>query len=419
MARSFDISKKLVWQAYLRVKANKGAEGVDGQTMEEFEQNLKGNLYRIWNRMSSGSYVPPAVMAVTIEKRSGGTRLLGIPTISDRIAQTVVKMYLEPELEPHFHEDSYGYRPGKSAIQAVSVTRERCWKYGWVFEFDIKGAFDNIDHSLLTRALKKHTNCEWVLLYIDRWLKAPMQHSDGILEQRNIGTPQGGVVSPLLMNLFLHYVFDKWMAVHEPRLPFARYADDAVVHCSTLRDAQRLQALLEKRFRECHLELHPEKSKIVCCKGDVPWIDFPVTKFEFLSYEFRLRTAVNRQGRKFVRFMPAISPSAAKAIRKEIRSWRIQNRSDKSLDDLSRMFGATLRGWINYFGRFYKSALFPTFYNLNRRLVKWATRKFKKLRRRPRRAHYWLGAVAKRQPDLFPHWQLLGLRPAIGTTGAG
>lgn len=419
MARSFDISKKLVWQAYLRVKANKGAEGIDGQTMEGFEQNLKGNLYKIWTRMSSGSYIPPAVMAVTIEKRSGGTRLLGIPTISDRIAQTVVKMTLEPELEPHFHEDSYGYRPGKSAIQAVAVTRERCWKYGWVFEFDIKGAFDNIDHSLLTLALKKHTDCEWVLLYIDRWLKAPMQHPGGILEQRTKGTPQGGVVSALLMNLFLHYVFDKWMAVHEPRLPFARYADDAVVHCSTLRDAQRLQKVLEQRFQECHLELHPEKSKIVCCKANVPWIDFPVNKFEFLSYEFRLRTAVDRHGRKFVRFMPAISPSSAKAIRKEIRSWRIPNRSDKSIDDLSRMFSAELRGWINYFGHFYKSALYPTFYNLNRKLVKWATRKFKKLRRRPRRAHYWLGAVAKRQPNLFPHWQLLGLKPAIGISGAG
>ena len=414
MARSFDISKKLVWQAYLRVKANKGAEGVDGQRIEDFEQNLKGNLYRIWNRMTSGSYIPPAVKAVTIPKRSGGKRVLGIPTISDRIAQTVVKMYLEPELEPFFHEDSYGYRPGKSAIQAVSITRERCWKYGWLFEFDIKGAFDNIDHSLLTRLLQKHTDCEWVLLYINRWLEAPMQHPNGEQEQRVKGTPQGGVVSPLLMNLFLHYVFDKWMAVHEPKLPFARYADDAVVHCPTLREAERLQVVLEQRFRECNLELHPEKSKIVCCKGNVPWVGYPVNKFEFLGYEFRLRTAVNRQGRKFVRFMPAISPSSAKAIRKEIRSWSIQNRSDKSIDDLSRMFSSKLRGWINYFGHFYKSALYPTFYNLNRKLVKWATRKFKKLRRRQRRAHYWLGAVAKRQPNLFPHWQLLGLRPAIG-----
>ena len=419
MARSYDISKQVVWQAYQRVKANKGAAGIDGETIEDFEQDLKGNLYKIWNRLTSGSYLPPAVMAVTIPKRSGGTRVLGIPTLSDRIAQTVVKMHLEPILEPCFHEDSYGYRPGKSAIQAVLKTRQRCWRYGWLYEFDIKGAFDNIDHALLMRALRKHTDNEWVLLYIERWLTAPMQHPDGVIEQRARGTPQGGVISPLLMNLFLHYVFDKWMAVHEPRLRFARYADDAVVHCSTLREAQRLQEVLERRFKECGLELHPEKSKIVCCKAYRPGIDYPVCKFEFLGYEFRLRTAVTRDGRKFVQMLPAISPSSAKAIRAEIRSWDLQNRSDKSIEDLSRMFGAKLRGWINYFGYFYKSALHPTFYNLNRKLVKWATRKYKKLRKRPRRAHYWLGAVAKRQPELFPHWQLLGLRPAIGITGAG
>ena len=419
MARSYDISKQVVWQAYQRVKANKGAAGIDGQTIEDFEQDLKGNLYKIWNRLTSGSYLPPAVMAVTIPKRSGGTRVLGIPTLSDRIAQTVVKMHLEPILEPCFHEDSYGYRPGKSAIQAVSKTRQRCWRYGWLYEFDIKGAFDNIDHALLMRALRKHTDNEWVLMYIERWLTAPMRHPDGVIEQRARGTPQGGVISPLLMNLFLHYVFDKWMAVHEPRLRFARYADDAVVHCSTLREAQRLQEVLERRFKECGLELHPEKSKIVCCKAYRPGIDYPVCKFEFLGYEFRLRTAVTRDGRKFVQMLPAISPSSAKAIRAEIRSWDLQNRSDKSIEDLSRMFGAKLRGWINYFRHFYKSALYPTFYNLNRKLVKWATRKYKKLRKRPRRAHYWLGAVAKRQPELFPHWQLLGLRPAIGITGAG
>ena len=419
MARSYDISKQVVCRAYRRVKANKGAAGIDGQTIEDFEQDLKRNLYKIWNRLSSGSYLPPAVMAVKIPKRTGGMRVLGIPTLSDRIAQMVVKMQLEPLLEPYFHEDSYGYRPGKSAIQAVSKTRQRCWRYGWLYEFDIKGAFDNIDHELLMRALRKHTDCPWVLMYIERWLSAPMRHPDGEIEQRTKGTPQGGVISPLLMNLFLHYVFDKWMAVHEPMLRFARYADDAVVHCSTLRDARRIEEVLKKRFEKCGLELHSEKSKIVCCKAHRPGIDYPVSKFDFLGYEFRLRTAVTREGRKFASMTPAISPSSAKSIRKEIRSWCLQNRSDKSIDDLSRMFGAKLRGWINYFGHFNKSTLYPTFYNLNRKLVKWATRKYKKLRRRPRRAHYWLGAVAKRQPELFAHWELLGLRPAIGITGAG
>ena len=251
-------------------------------------------------------------------------------------------------------------------------------------------------------------DCKWGLMSIERWLKAPMQRSDGVIEQRTKGTPPGGVISPLMMNLFLHSVFDKWMAVHEPELRFARYADDAVEHCSTLQGAQRIEELLEKRFETCGLELHPVKSKIVCCKAHRPWLDYPVSQFEFLGYEFGLRTAETREGRKFECMMPAISPSSAKTIRQGIHNRRIQNRSDQSIDE-SRMFGAKLRGWNNYFVDFYQSALYPTFYNLNRKLVKWAPRNYKKLRRRPRRAHYWLGAVAKRQPDLFAHWQLLGL----------
>jgi len=414
MARSFDISKDVVWRAYQQVKANKGAAGIDGQTMQDFEKNLKGNLYKIWTRMTSGSYIPPAVKAVAIPKKTGGTRILGIPSISDRIAQTVVKMYLEPEMDQCFHPDSYGYRPGKSAIQAIAVTRQRCWKYGWLFEFDIKGAFDNIDHSLLMKALKKHTDSDWILLYIKRWLVAPMQQPDGEIQERRIGTPQGGVVSPLLMNLFMHYVFDKWMSIHYPELPFARYADDGIVHCRTLQEAEQLKVVLERRFEECKLALHPQKTKIVCCKADKPWIDYPVTKFEFLGYEFRLRTARTRTGRLFPCFLPAISPSAAKAIRRKMRSWSLSNRSDKSIEDLSRMFGPIIRGWINYYGHFYKSALYPTMYNLNRILVKWVTKKYKRYKRRPRRAHYWLGRIAHKQPWLFPHWKILGLKPSIG-----
>ena len=414
MARSFDISKDVVWRAYQQVKANRGAEGIDGQTMEDFEGNLKGNLYKIWNRMSSGSYIPPAVKAVAIPKKSGGTRVLGIPSISDRIAQTVVKLYLEPSLDLCFHPDSYGYRPGKSAIQAIAVTRERCWKYGWLLEYDIKGAFDNIDHSLLMKALKRHTESDWVLLYIKRWLEAPMQQLDGEIQERRQGIPQGGVISPLLMNLFMHYAFDKWMSIHYPELPFARYADDGIVHCRTLREAEQIKAVLEERFEECKLALHPKKTKIVCCKVDRPWIDYPVVKFEFLGYEFRLRTARTRTGRLFASFMPGISPSAAKAIRSEMRSWSLPNKSDKSIEDLSRMFGPIIRGWIGYYGHFYKSALYPTMYNLNRKLVKWVTKKYKRFRRRPRRAHYWLGRIAHKQPWLFPHWKMLGLKPAAG-----
>ena len=250
-AKSFEIPKRLVWEAYQRVKANQGAAGVDEQSLKEFEESLGDHLYRIWNRMSSGSYFPPPVKAVAIPKKSGGKRTLGIPTVSDRIAQATVKLVLEPQVEPYFHEDSYGYRPGKSAHQAIAVTRKRCWRHDWVLEFDIKGLFDNIDHGLLMKAVRRHTNCRWVLLCIERWLIAPMQKEDGTIISRDRGTPQGGVISPLLANLFLHYAFDQWMATNYPQVPFCRYADDALIHCRSHKQAIYLRKRLESRLKEC------------------------------------------------------------------------------------------------------------------------------------------------------------------------
>jgi RNA-directed DNA polymerase len=262
-AKPYGISKYVVLEAFQRVKANKGRAGVDDESLEEFESKLKDNLYKIWNRMSSGSYFPPAVKAVEIPKKQGGVRVLGVPTVADRVAQMVVKLYFEPTVEPYFHQDSYGYRPGKSAIDAVAATRKRCWRYDWVLEFDIKGLFDNIDHELLMKAVRKHTDIPWVILYIERWLKAPFQRVDGTEEQRTKGTPQGGVISPVLANLFLHYAFDTWMDREQPGKPFARYADDGVVHCKSLSDAEGVYESLKKRFEECKLEIHPEKSRIV------------------------------------------------------------------------------------------------------------------------------------------------------------
>ena len=267
-AKSWSIPKRWVWDAYKRVKANRGAAGVDEQTIEEFERDLANNLYKLWNRMSSGSYFPPPVKRVHIDKRGGGSRPLGIPTVSDRIAQAVVKGYLEPELEKHFHPNSYGYRPGKSALDAVGVARERCWRYAWVLDLDIRSYFDSISHELLLRAARKHTDCPWVLLYIERWLKAPVQLEDGSLEPREKGSPQGSVISPLLANLFLHYTFDRWMTTHYPDVPFERFADDALCHCVSEEQAKKLRDALEKRFAECGLQLHPEKTKIVYCKDD-------------------------------------------------------------------------------------------------------------------------------------------------------
>jgi RNA-directed DNA polymerase len=348
-----------------------------------------------------------------IPKRDGGQRALGIPTVSDRIAQTVVAMVLEPILEPHFHPDSYGYRPGKSAIQALGVARQRCWRYDWVLDLDIKGFFDNIDHALLLRALRKHTACPWVLLYVTRWLQAPVQGQDGTLIQRGQGVPQGGCISPILANLFLHYAFDAWMQREHPSIPFERYADDIIAHCQSEAQARWLQARIATRLAQCHLELHPTKTHIVYCKDADRRGSFPQERFDFLGYTFRPRRSKNRRGKYFINFTPAVSARATKAMRQTIRSWRLHLRSDKTLDDLARMFNPILRGWVQYYGQFYKSALYPTFLVLDRILVKWAMRKYKKLKGHQRRATHWLGRIARRQPRLFVHWHM-GVRPAAG-----
>jgi RNA-directed DNA polymerase len=350
---------------------------------------------------------------VEIPKKTGGIRQLGIPTVADRIAQTVVKMILEPILDPHFHEDSYGYRPNRSAIDALGVTRRRCWRYDWVLDLDVRSFFDRIDHGLLMRAVRHHTQCPWVLLYVERWLKAPVQKPDGSLEERDRGTPQGAVVSPLLANLFLHYVFDSWMKRNHPEIPFERFADDIVAHCKSERQARWLLDVLRRRFAECGLELHPTKTRIVYCKDDDRKGSWEHESFEFLGYEFRPRRAKNRRGKYFVSFLPAVSPASAQSFRDTVRSWRLHLRSDKSLDDLSRMFGPILRGWMNYFRHFYKSAMYPTLRMFDRVLMRWAMRKFKRLRRHRRRAMHWLGRVAGRDPGLFAHWQM-GLVPEAG-----
>ena len=319
--KPFSISKHVVWDAYKLIKANRGAAGIDEESIAEFEKDLKDNLYKLWNRMSSGSYFPSPVKAVEIPKKNGGKRTLGIPTVTDRIAQMVAKMYFEPEVEPQFLKDSYGYRPGKSAIDAVGVTRQRCWQYDWLLEFDIKGLFDNISHDLLLRAVQKHTKAKWIILYIERWLKAPFQTGDGRIIERKSGTPQGGVISPVLSNLFLHYMFDKWMQRNRPQNPWARYADDGVAHCRSLAEAEELLKQLKERFAECGLELHPDKTRIVYCKDDDRREDYPETKFDFLGYTFRPRRSKNRNGKLFINFTPAVSRKACKAMRRTC-SWR-------------------------------------------------------------------------------------------------
>ena len=417
--KPFQISKWVVWEAFQRVKANKGAAGVDDLSIAEFEQDRDKNLYRIWNRLSSGSYFPPPVKAVEIPKAGGkGVRVLGVPTVADRVAQTVVRMYLEPTVEPIFHPDSYGYRPKKSALDAVGVCRQRCWRSDWVIDMDIRAFFDTVPWDLVCKAVAHHTDQRWILLYVQRWLQAPLQQQDGTLVARDRGTPQGSAISPLLANLFMHYAFDTWMAREFPGVQLERYCDDAVVHCRSESQAHRVRDAIAARLARVGLELHPDKTRIVYCKDADRGGSYEHTKFTFLGYEFRPRLAKSKTGKHFVSFLPAVSTDAMKAMGQEIRSWHLARRSDKSLDDLARMFNSIVQGWINYYGRFYKSRLLSFLRRLNQHLVRWACQKYKRLRRRDRRARMLLAEIARRSPRLFAHWRL-GARPDGWAMGAG
>lgn len=404
--KPFTIAKSQVMVAFKAVKAKAGAAGVDQQSLADFEKDLKGNLYKIWNRLSSGTYFPPPVKAVAIPKKGGGERILGVPTVADRVAQMVVKLSFEPTVEPHFLPDSYGYRPGKSALDAIEVTRVRCWRQDWVLKFDIKGLFDNIDHTLLLRAVNKHTQCSWVRLYLERWLTAPLQRADGTLVERTQGTPQGGVVSPVLSNLFMHYAFDAWMKREHPEVLWCRYADDGLIHCSTWSQALAIKAALVERLAACDLELHPAKTQIVYCKDGSRKGSHENTQFDFLGYTFRVRQVKNRKRNTvFMNFTPAVSAAALKEMRQTTRKWNFRNRTDLSLSQISRMYNPILRGWIQYYGRFYRSALYPMLRHFNMTLVAWAMRKYRRLKGHKTRAGQFLEGIAERQPGLFVHWQ--------------
>lgn len=393
-------------QAWRKVEQNKGTEGIDGISIKEFSSNLKDNLYKLWNRMSSGSYFPPPVKRVEIPKKDGGVRPLGIPTVSDRIAQTMVAIRLEALIDPYFDADSYGYRPRKSALDAVGQARLRCWKYHWVVDLDIKGFFNNIDHALLMKAIDKHLTKGWERFYVKRWLETDIQHSDGTRTKQMTGTPQGGVVSPLLANLFLHYAFDKWIRKYYPNIQFIRYADDIVVHCHSRQEAEVILNKITERLKECQLELNPTKTKIVYCGVAKGKFDYPNRSFDFLGYTFRQRLCKSAYGR-FVGFVPAISNQAAKSIRQIIRKWRLHHWTTAALKDLARMINPQVRGWVNYYGRYYCSAMEPTLMQIERYLQRWARRKY----RRPSglRGKYWagkyLGTSRKHHPNLFVHWR--------------
>lgn len=402
--KPFEISKWAVQEAYSRVRANKGAAGVDGQSIAEFEADLRNNLYKVWNRMSSGTYFPPPVRAVEIPKTGGGVRVLGVPTVADRVAQTVVAMELEKRVEPMFHPDSYGYRPNRSALDAVGTCRERCWKSGgWVLDLDIRKFFDTVDHELMVKAVRANTDQDWVVLYVRRWLSAPLQHPDGTLETRDRGTPQGSAVSPVLANLFMHYAFDAWMARRFPGIMFERYVDDVVVHCASEKQALMLMTAIGERFTKVGLELHPEKTKVVYCRDYERSGSYEHTSFTFLGYEFRARTARDRHGRLFNAFLPAISRDAEKRINREVRSWGLHRHTDWSLGQLARWINPIVRGWLQYYGRFYRSKLYALCKRINTYLVRWARKKYRRLHGF-KKVNAWRKALGERYPRAFAHW---------------
>jgi group II intron reverse transcriptase/maturase len=412
--KSFVISKRLVWEAWRRVKANRGAAGVDEESIQAFEANLRDNLYKVWNRMSSGSYMPPPVRAVEVPKKGSGrgVRVLGVPTVADRVAQTVAYLYLEPEVEPVFHPDSYGYRPGRSAHDALRTCRQRCWKYDWALDLDLTSFFDSLDHSLVLKAVAHHTDLRWILLYVQRWLKASLQLEDGTLKPRDRGSPQGSAISPVLANLFLHYALDVWLVREFPAVTFERYADDVILHCKTKAQAEMLRDAIIERLAQVGLELNLDKTRIVYCKDSNRTGSHEHEQFTFLGYTFRPRPARSKAGENFVGFLPAVSSEAAKLIRRRIKRWRLHLWSGLTLADLAQAINATVRGWINYYGRFYRRGLIPTLKLINQYLMRWAMRKYKRLRGHPTRTAGFLAVIAERERGLFAHWGMA--RPTAG-----
>ena len=404
-AKGIPVTRSMVWHAYKKVRKNKGSGGVDGKTLKSYSENLENNLYKLWNRLTSGSYFPQAVKQVSIPKRDGSKRELGIPTIEDRIAQQVIKNYLENRFEQEFHENSYGYRPLKSAHQALEQVRQNVRKRDWVIDMDIKGFFDEVSHELLVKALKRHVEEKWVLMYIERWLESPIKtESKELVYRQGKGTPQGGVISPLLANLFLHYVFDKWLENTYPNLLFVRYADDIIVHCNTEKQSKEVLEAIKTRMAACQLRLHERKTKIVYCKKYKMRSISKIVKFDFLGFSFQPRPSATKDGRMFLGYDCAISQSSRNKIISDIKSTKFQKWTYRSIEEVAEFFNAKILGWINYYGKFRKHKLNPLFRIFEARLIEWARRRYKRFNNSYIKASKWFYRFKKNNVKLFAHW---------------
>jgi RNA-directed DNA polymerase len=398
------ITKQMVKEAYRKVKSNQGSAGIDKVSIQEFEYNLLDNLYVLWNRMSSGSYFPKPVREVEIPKSNGSKRKLGIPTVSDRIAQEVIKAYLEPRLEKVFSEQSYGYRPLKSAHQAIEEVKKNTRNYAWVIDMDIKAFFDEVDHELLMKAINCHVDESWVKMYIKRWLEVPSQSKDGKqTHKKGSGTPQGGVISPLLANLFLHYVLDKWLEIHYPNIAFIRYADDVLVHCQTEEEAKAILIAIKQRLSECKLCLSEEKTKIVYCLNYVrkQRKDYP-KKFDFLGFSFKPKPIQSQKGGLFIGFGPTISQKAQSRIIDSWKTLKLHKHSENTLQDIAERLNPQIRGIINYYGKIHLLGLRSLFRNLQFRLCKWVRNKYKL--KNFSEGYRWLNRIQNQYKYMFYHW---------------
>jgi group II intron reverse transcriptase/maturase len=394
-----------VWKAWEKVRSKKGAAGVDGQSIDDFERDVHDNLYKIWNRMSSGSYFPPPVRAVEIPKaHAPGTRTLGVPSVGDRVAQTVVAARLEARMEEIFHRDSYGYRRGRSPEQAVARTRERCWRMDWVVDMDIQRFFDSVPWDLMVKAVEANTDQSWIVLYVKRWLAAPMVTADGTVVARERGTPQGSAVSPALANLFLHYALDSWLVRTFPDIQFARYVDDAVVHCVSEARAIQVRDAIAERMEQVGLRLHPDKTRIVYCQDGRRRGEYEHTSFTFLGFTFQQRCAQDKHGNRFSGFNPARSDAAQMKMNAAVREWKLHRRTTLTLDDLAHWINPIVRGWMQYYGAFYRSKLHPLLARINSYLMRFLRKKFKRLRGKKKAIQYWKRLVARRR-GLFAHWK--------------